>query len=154
MYRKPPGGGVLSELQIALLDINPEGKLEREIRDIVEELEIMAFIKKAEKNVLQSFVDNARRILKPGSAVECPSVATPDDYSSHQEGFGGRSRTASPGTGPKFPSSTKADTATYQWFRKNAFELLRKVDDQIARLEELDRSAKSAAERVSLHDCQ
>ncbi|KAG6363933.1 hypothetical protein INS49_009036 [Diaporthe citri] len=113
MYRRLPGGGVLSELHIPLLDINPEGKLEKEIKDIVEELGIMTYIKKAEKDVLQSFVDNARQILNPGNAAEAQKR-------------------------PETPS----------WFCNNAFELLKRVDQRIAQLEELERSAKSTAEMV------
>lgn len=158
MYRRLPGGGVLSELHIPLLDINPEGKLEKEIKDIVEELGIMTYIKKAEKDVLQSFVDNARQILNPGDAAEVqkrpetPSVTKLDDYFSHQRGYDARSRTSTPAV-QHLPSSREADRAAhaaYQWFCKNAIELLKRVDQRIAQLEELERSAKSTAEMVSL----
>lgn len=159
MYRRLPGGGVLSELHIPLLDIKPEGKLEKEIKDIVEELGIMAYIKKAEKDVLQSFVDNARQILNPGDAAEAqkrpetPSVARLDDYFSQQRGFDARSRTSTPGH-QHLPSSREADRAAYQWFCNNAFELLKRVDQRISQLEELERSAKSTAEMVSLPGCE
>lgn len=162
MYRRLPGGGVLSELHIPLLDINPEGKLEKEIKDIVEELGIMAYIKRAEKDVLQSFVDNARQILNPGDAPEAqksPESPSPprqsriDDFYGHKRN--GPSRTSYPTGGLESQSSSReADRAAYQWFCNNASELLKRVDLRISQLEELERSAKSTAEMVSLHACE
>lgn len=151
MYRRLPGAGVLSKLHIPLLDINPEGKLEKEIKDIVEELGIMAYIKRAEKDVLQSFVTNALQILDPGDAVEVkkypesPSVTSAD----------GRPQTESPArSSESLPSSKEADRAAHRWFSANASELIKRVDQRISQLEELERSATSTAEMVSLHGCK
>jgi len=46
----------------ALLDINPEGKLVREIKDILEELNIMIQIKKHQERVLAEFMKHANHI--------------------------------------------------------------------------------------------
>ncbi|POS80605.1 hypothetical protein DHEL01_v200987 [Diaporthe helianthi] len=160
MYCRPAGSGVVSQLHIPLLDINPEGKLEKEIKDIVEELGIMTYIKKAEKDVLRSFVDNARQILKPADADEVlrgpqtPSVARLDEYFVSQKGWETRAGTSSPAKGSKsLPRSREIDEAraaraAYEWFCNNALELLKRVDHRIAQLEELERSAKSTADMV------
>lgn len=161
MYRTLLGGGVLSEFHTPLHDVNPEGTLEQEINGIVEELGIMIHIKRAEKDVLQSFVDNARQILNPGDAAEAqkrpgsPVVTRVDDYPSRQMVSDGRSRTPSPARGSKSLSSSKeADRAAYQWFCTNASELLKRVDQRISQLKGLESSAKSTAEMVSLHGCE
>ncbi|KAI0179497.1 hypothetical protein GGR52DRAFT_309312 [Hypoxylon sp. FL1284] len=55
----------ISQLHVPLLDINPEGKLEREIKDIVEELDIMIHITKTYEDVLKNFVANVEDFLDP-----------------------------------------------------------------------------------------
>ncbi|KAK6858117.1 Magnesium transport protein CorA- transmembrane region [Apiospora arundinis] len=53
------------ELQVSLLDINPEGKLQREIKDIIEELEIMIHINRTHKTVLNSLIHQVTHIMGP-----------------------------------------------------------------------------------------
>ncbi|KAI0868161.1 hypothetical protein GGS24DRAFT_513762 [Hypoxylon argillaceum] len=50
-------------LHIPLLDINPEGQLDREIGDIIEELDIMLRIANIHRDTVKSFVEQAERIL-------------------------------------------------------------------------------------------
>ncbi|KAI1778572.1 hypothetical protein F4818DRAFT_456368 [Hypoxylon cercidicola] len=64
IYRQR-GSVDISELHVPLLDINPEGKLEREIKDIVEELDIMIHITKTYEDVLKNFVANVEDFLDP-----------------------------------------------------------------------------------------
>lgn len=167
MYRNQPAGRILSELHIPLLDINPEGKLEKEIKDIVEELGIMIYIKKAEKDVLRCFVDNARAILDPQvfdsqnpdpgdrtrqRHVPTPSLVKWDEYFINAKGFdNGPGARGSFSTSAPYPSSRKVSEA-YLWFSDNAVELLKRVDKRINQLEELERSAMSTAEMVSYND--
>ncbi|KAI1469067.1 uncharacterized protein F4812DRAFT_318490 [Daldinia caldariorum] len=54
-----------SELHMALLDITPEGKLEREIKDVMEELDIMIHITNVQKKMLTQFISNAESLLDP-----------------------------------------------------------------------------------------
>src|SRR5579871_2481996 len=51
-----------SSMAKALLDINPEGKLVREIKDILDELNIMIQIKKYQGRVLGEFMKHASHI--------------------------------------------------------------------------------------------
>lgn len=57
-----------SQLHVPLLDIKPEGELEREIKDIVEELGIMIHIHKTQRYIFRQFVSNAEHILDPAGA--------------------------------------------------------------------------------------
>lgn len=161
MYRSRPDGGLLSELHIPLLDINPEGKLEKEIKDIVEELGIMLYIKKAEKDVLGSFVDHACRILDPEnrSRLRRPQTQSPtfqivpvDRGHGLDPGtvaqFALKVKTPSDDEGPVHADDEQMDKATYSWFKANADELLKRVDQRISLLEELKRSAESTSNMV------
>ncbi|RYP93877.1 hypothetical protein DL770_000073 [Monosporascus sp. CRB-9-2] len=64
VYRSK-GNSDASELHVPLLDINPEGKLQREIKDIIEELDIMIHITKTQKDVLTTFIGFAKEKLEP-----------------------------------------------------------------------------------------
>jgi len=55
----------ISDLHVPLLDIYPEGILQREIKDIVEELEIMLDINRTQKKVLKDFILHVEHILDP-----------------------------------------------------------------------------------------
>lgn len=161
MYRSRPDGGLLSELHIPLLDINPEGKLEKEIKDIFEELGIMLYIKKAEKDVLGSFVDHACRILNPEnrSRLRRPQTQSPtfqivpvncghgtDPGTVAQ--FALKVETPSGDEEPVHADDEQRDKATYTWFKANADELLKRVEQRISLLEELQRSAGSTSNMV------
>jgi hypothetical protein len=55
----------ISDLHVPLLDIYPEGILQREIKDIIEELEIMLDINRTQKKVLKDFILHVEHILDP-----------------------------------------------------------------------------------------
>ena len=48
-----------------MLNIAPEGKLQREIKDILDELSIMIHLVKQQKEVLEQFKKNVQEILQP-----------------------------------------------------------------------------------------
>lgn len=48
-----------------LLNINPEGELLKEVKDILDELHIMMRIKEQQQTVMESFVKHIRRALTP-----------------------------------------------------------------------------------------
>ncbi|KAI1080947.1 hypothetical protein F5B20DRAFT_84801 [Whalleya microplaca] len=144
------GSGDTSELHVPLLDINPEGKLEREIKDIIEELDIMIHITKTHREILTTFVANAENILDP-----------------HRE-FGDHDKraTMSYHRGSRVSNKPRDPTATdisqnssehgedggkredYIWFKLNADERIDNVKARIEELEELRGSAVSTAESV------
>lgn len=57
------GGG--SKLHVPLLDIKPEGELEREIKDIVEELSVMIHTDRTQRDVFKQLVNHVEHILDP-----------------------------------------------------------------------------------------
>src|ERR1700761_3197148 len=54
-----------ANVHIALLDINTEGKLHREIKDIIEETDIMLYITRAQKDVLRNYMSQVEEIINP-----------------------------------------------------------------------------------------
>ncbi|KAF2966107.1 hypothetical protein GQX73_g7479 [Xylaria multiplex] len=113
-----------SDLHIPLLDINPEGKLEREIEDIVEEIDIMLHITNTHKDIVKSFIEQAEHIIDP---------------------TGNLSR--------KFLDSEKRNRLTekdkdYQSFKLKAKECQERVNSHVKDLESLRKSAKNAADDV------
>lgn len=57
------------EIHVPLLDIKPEGELEREIKDIVEELTIMIHIHKTQRDMFKQFINHVERILDPSGTL-------------------------------------------------------------------------------------
>lgn len=128
VYRSGEDG---DEIHKALLDIYQEGQLEREIKDIIEEIGIMIHITKTHRDILKSFIKNAKRMLWPGL----------EQWMHELKGRGLQS--------PKQPLTEK-EKENYDWFTLNADELSAKVEDRIEQLGELERSARTTAEGVSL----
>ncbi|RYP51857.1 hypothetical protein DL768_002893 [Monosporascus sp. mg162] len=58
-----PSPAELSSIHVPLLNITPEGKLQREIKDILDELGIMIHLVEQQKAVLDKFVKNASTII-------------------------------------------------------------------------------------------
>ncbi len=52
----------IHDIQHTVLDIHAEGKLQNEIKDIIEELDILVFITERQKTVVKKFIQNTRRI--------------------------------------------------------------------------------------------
>ncbi|KAH6847617.1 hypothetical protein B0I37DRAFT_375478 [Chaetomium sp. MPI-CAGE-AT-0009] len=62
-----------------LLNINPEGELLKEVKDIMDELHIMMRIKEQQQGVMESFVKHIRRVLTPLARAHRPTVPAPWD---------------------------------------------------------------------------
>lgn len=169
MYRSRNDEDLLSELSIPLLDIYPEGKLEREIKDIVDELGIMLYFKKAEKDVLGCFVSHACRILNPVDQHELRSPqaqhpashivpldlnhskdsGTVAQFIPRMESSSGSEESIPSGSDRSRDNNEQKDKAAHFWFKMNADELLKRVDQRISQLEELQRRAESTLIMVS-----
>ncbi|KAI0964955.1 hypothetical protein F4678DRAFT_454429 [Xylaria arbuscula] len=113
-----------SGLHIPLLDINPEGKLEREIEDIIEELDIMLHITNIHKDIVQTFVRQAEQILCPNEPSKQPT-RHPEETAKSQE-----------------------KQEDYRSFKLRAQECQERVNGYVKDLESLRRSAKNAADDV------
>ncbi|KAI0835885.1 hypothetical protein F5Y06DRAFT_298986 [Hypoxylon sp. FL0890] len=153
VYRSK-GNGDTSELHVPLLDINPEGKIEREIKDIVEELDIMIHITKTHKKILTRFIANAETILDPfglfgdskkreltGHHLWAKSEK-PEEQSEKPEKLERMRR------GKEKIGELEAEEGDYNWFKLNADERLEEVSSRIEELEELRKTAANTAESV------
>ncbi|ETS74206.1 hypothetical protein PFICI_14072 [Pestalotiopsis fici W106-1] len=137
-----------SKLHVPLLDITPEGELEKEIKDILEELGIMIHINKTHRDVLKQFITHVKHILDPHSEFTGKEAGV--DASKKRIGL---LRKTSANKVPKFSANANEETVQEQknifdWFNINADETRTRVDDRIEQLEELQRSAQITASSV------
>ncbi|KAK3990762.1 hypothetical protein QBC44DRAFT_324721 [Cladorrhinum sp. PSN332] len=144
-----------SDLHVPLLDIHPEGKLQREVKDIIDELDIMINVHKKQKEVIRRFCKHVERILDPEG--RWPDGA---DYQDRQETH------RDP---PRVPRNTMDSTLSGErmmakweenskrkerhdqlsWFRLQSHELLAELDDRLDELEGLKKGAESTAQSVN-----
>ncbi|KAI1756205.1 hypothetical protein F4782DRAFT_550101 [Xylaria castorea] len=113
-------------LHIPLLDINPEGKLEREIEDIIEELDIMLRISNIHQDIIKSFIEQAENILDPGG-----------DFRKRFER-----------NNPVRAGANKKKYENYQSFKLRANECQDRVVSHVKDLESLRKTAKNTADDV------
>lgn len=158
-YQSKPGQIEL-KLDAPLLDINPEGQLEKEIMDIIEELGIMIYINKEHRDVLNQFITNVTHILDPDDQLRAypgvrtaPSTPLVTPARERSEAFPLRTGNLVPSSmGPGIDDTERRDK--FRSFNRNSRELMTRVNDRIEQLEELKRSAESTAESVSRHTIQ
>ena len=65
VYRSKPEHNETSDLHVPLLDIHPEGKLQREVKDILDELDIMINITRRQRELIRRFCRHVENILDP-----------------------------------------------------------------------------------------
>lgn len=123
-------------MQNALLNINPEGNLLKEIKDILDELHIMIRIQLQQQAVATSFVEHIKRILQPkvggpmdpwAGMLDGDSVSV-DDQSKRRQQF----------------HSAKGTMA-------RADALVRDIQKRVAELKSLEESANNTSRAVSIH---
>ncbi|KAK0383951.1 hypothetical protein NLU13_8041 [Sarocladium strictum] len=143
----------LSQMHVALLNITPEGKLQRETKDIIEELGIMLYISRKQKEVLKAFKRHAGTLLDPqGTFRENESQVVPvtlpttsssrttfslDDSSSTNSTLQDSSRTTS-----SLEDLMKRRRWMWNGFRAHAGEVLQEHEDHMEELQGLERSAE------------
>lgn len=114
-------------IMLALLDVTPEAELQREIRDIIDELDIMLHIVGQQEEVIKRFVRFAEDVLKT-NPVKSPGQAAPAT--------------------PVDVQNIVADQV--KSFEARRADLLSEVEDRIKELEGLKASALSTAENVGV----
>ncbi|KAI0006728.1 hypothetical protein F4779DRAFT_549192 [Xylariaceae sp. FL0662B] len=144
------GHGDTSELHVPLLDINPEGKLEREIKDIIEELDIMIHITKTHKEILAKFVANAESILDPYGTFGDNDKRAMNGRRLWNKSFVDANNNSSSSQRHPGEEATDDKRNAYIWFKLNADERIANVVERIEELEELRSSAVSTA--ISVKD--
>lgn len=129
-------------MQNTLLDINPEGKLLREIEDILDELHIITSIKQEQANVVKTFEKNIKHILLPKvTAAEDLKTAKPSEDSLIEP------NEASPTKTNELLAKEQLEAAKRTM--ANADELLTDMHGRIAELNTLKESAERTATAVS-----
>ena len=99
----------MKKWQNSLLDINPEGDLLREIKDIMDELFIMTLIKIQEETVARTFVKHVQRLLQ--AAPSGGGDNSIDDRSDISVTLGNRPArlSSSHGPGPRLQINQQGD---------------------------------------------
>ena len=143
--REEPDNGTAKKSQNVLLDINPEGELLREIKDIVDELFIMMQIKTQEQTVISTFVKHIKRLINPARGGGENSI---DNRSEHS--LSGSRRPLRPSlsfkNAPAIQFDHESDSEDYDLTMTCAVELLDRIENQLLELSYL----KEAAENASL----
>ncbi|KAI2627735.1 hypothetical protein GGR54DRAFT_636858 [Hypoxylon sp. NC1633] len=138
----------MAGVDVTVLNIKREALLQRDIKDIVEELEIMLHITRTQRKLFQTFIENAENILDPFGRFR---------------GDKGREKRArllwerSPKKTVDLPPEGDDSTKTkreqdkeldYHFFRLNAEEYRENVQSRIEKLQELHDCATSTADNV------
>ncbi len=135
----------------ALLDIHTEGRLQRQIKDIIDELDMMLHVYRKQREVMRRFCKNVEQILDPDGRWK----------------RGARRRTAPPDvqtTSFDVPAKKEAEARMRReqkakdlerreqlfWFRVRSEELLSDVDGRIEELSGLRDGAETTSRSVSL----
>ncbi|KAI1817660.1 hypothetical protein GGS20DRAFT_599259 [Poronia punctata] len=125
---------------VALLDINPEGKLEREVEDILEELDMMLHIANIHQEIVKRFIEQVEHILDPEGLLS--------------NTYKRRGKTESRSRpNPRTPTGNTNDNkkAEFQAFMLVANECQERVNCHVKDLERLRTSARNAADDVGEH---
>ncbi|KAK2028547.1 hypothetical protein LX32DRAFT_719942 [Colletotrichum zoysiae] len=144
-----------AQLHASLLNINPEGKLQREIRDIIDELDIMIHVNNKQKEVIKRFVKNVENIYDPSGEWRDETLSP----NGERDYLRSRSMTRADDNperkgNDRDPKSKEEkqkrvrEKDEFTWFRKQAYDLISDVGDRIAELEGLRKSAESTSQGI------
>jgi hypothetical protein len=137
----------------ALLDINPEGKLLREVKDILDELHIMLNIKNKQQRVFKQFTKHITSIIAPGLALSkeigtAKQKKVTGDGDSEDEVKVLVAAQTSQKRKARSAAEVKAERDT-KWTLEFAIDLSAGLDDRIADLNNLKESAEHTEKAVS-----
>ncbi|KAF6805552.1 ankyrin repeat protein [Colletotrichum sojae] len=133
----------LSQLHLSLLNINPEGKLQREIKDIIDELDIMIHVNNKQREVIKRFTKHVEAMYDPTGEWRDETMSPDGDrsYRSQRQ----RRQNDSPYDNPE---TKEREQDEFSWFRKQAYDLILDVGDRITELEGLRKSAESTSQGI------
>lgn len=119
-------------LILALLNVTPEAELQREIRDIIDELDIILHISKQQNDMITRFVKLASQIID----ADVNKYDYLIKHSNHQE--------------TTLEATLKRLAQQQSAFKTHSDDLLSEIQDRIDELSGLKTSAESTAQNVSL----
>jgi hypothetical protein len=137
----------------SLLDINPEGELLREIKDILDELNIMMNIKVKQQRVFKQFRKHVEYMIAPGLALSkkigtakqkkvTGDTDVEDSDASERKNDKGKKRSKEEGNG-------KAERDA-KWTLEFALDLSAGLDDRFADLNNLKENAEHTEKAASI----
>ncbi|KAF4949506.1 hypothetical protein FSARC_13450 [Fusarium sarcochroum] len=135
-YRHPRNSDP-NELHVPLLDINPEANMHREIKDIIEELDIMIYVVRSHMRVLEDFITHVQHMLDPEGIFS---------YKNMPRGYYPSRMIGQPPS--RVGTNDDKQKHTYKFFMLNAEEMRIKMDSRIMELEQLRQSAQSVCDSV------
>jgi len=119
-----------------LLNINPEGKLLKEIKDIIDEIHIMTRINQQQQTVAETFVKHIKQSLLPKlrskSAWDPVAALYENDNDTESQSLQMEQREAA------------------NWTLTRANQLLKDIQDRIFELNTLEENAKNTSVAVSI----
>ncbi|RYP20432.1 hypothetical protein DL765_002808 [Monosporascus sp. GIB2] len=146
IYRSNSKTFSTASLQVPLLDISLEGRLLRETKDVLEELDIMLHFMQTQRGIGDKFVKQVEHMLDPEAKWR-------DSFSSHDWTSGRRppppALARRPGTGP-VSAEDERRRQQFNWFRTNACDIMCRFVDRIDEVEDLKSAAESTA--LGLHN--
>ncbi|KAI0097349.1 hypothetical protein GGR51DRAFT_566556 [Nemania sp. FL0031] len=138
-----------SNLRMALLDINPEGRLDREIEDIIEELDIMIHLAHTNNDILKKFVEQAELILNPNGEFKYTNYSQQHPRAKRKPSSPSADKDQDQDQGKtKEEREREKGGVAYRSFKQKANEGQARAKDHIRELEKLRQSAKKTAEDV------
>lgn len=143
----------MSEFVAPLLNISTEGGLQREIKDVIDELDIMIYINKQQSEVLKKFVKNVGNLLDPEKPENnkfdsSTSPSSPTSPTSPNFRFSTEPTGSTTSNNDTREARIRRNQYNHRWFNRTAQELLEAVDDRIRELNGLKRSAESTSKSV------
>jgi hypothetical protein len=131
-----------------LLDINPEGELLREVKDILDELHIMLNIKNKQQRVFKQFRKHVTSILAPGLALSKEIGTAKQKKITGDGGSEDEDNDNSEKKKTRSEAEAKVERDT-KWTLEYALDLSAGLDDRIADLNSLKESAEHTEKAVS-----
>lgn len=124
----------LKALHLALLNITPEGRLQRETKDIIDELGMMIYLIKQQREVLRRFKRHVEGLLDPKGKFKDGPPNHPQFSTANEE---------------KRQSTQNVPHDKWRKFRSISDEVLQESEDHLEELAGLQRSAEEVCRGVS-----
>ncbi|KAI9147647.1 LOW QUALITY PROTEIN: hypothetical protein HJFPF1_12677 [Paramyrothecium foliicola] len=129
----------LSALHIALLNITPEGKLQRETKDIIEELDILIHTTRRQRELLKRFKKHGENLLDRNGTFK----------SGHWDGKPEHMDARSLASLQSLRDGEDQEQyEKWKWFRTNAEEIILEVEDHLEELLGLHSSADAVCKSL------
>jgi hypothetical protein len=160
VFKSQPARAEGLNLHQPFIDIQPEAKLQQEIKDIIDELDMMLHVYKKQREVMRRFCKHVEHILDPegrwkdGTMYDAGRERDANVLSEQSQPVAlddaERQRRKQEAAERQRKKAEAAERCKQlYWFRLQSRELLSEVDDRIDELEGLKQAAQSTAQSVS-----